>query len=125
MLLTKNSLQKVALIMLRMIRNLVALMLVMDVYGTFKVDLNNTLSGGGKGRRGEARKETAGVKTFGMCSLWVQLPPSRADVGSCRVQIPARSIADTRGKNDTRNCMDTVMHYLFYCRSANLEMYTL
>ena len=27
-----------------------------------------------------------------MGSLWVQLPPSRADVGSCRVQIPARTI---------------------------------
>lgn len=26
-----------------------------------------------------------------MGSLWVQLPPSRADVGSCRVQIPART----------------------------------
>lgn len=44
MLLAKNNLQKVALIMLRMIRNLVALMLVMGVCGTFKVDLNNTLT---------------------------------------------------------------------------------
>jgi len=43
MFLAKNSLQKVALIMLRMVRNLVALMLVMGVRGTFKVDLNNTL----------------------------------------------------------------------------------
>jgi hypothetical protein len=38
MLLAKNSLQKVALIMLRMIRNLVALMIVRGVRGTFKVD---------------------------------------------------------------------------------------
>ena len=39
MLLAKNSLQKDALIILRMIRNLVALMIVRGVRGTFKVDL--------------------------------------------------------------------------------------